>query len=87
MQWKTNLPRAIVYDGMIWSVDVVASERADGTWEGHLAFRAGSRSVSTGEETSQPNRKALEYWATGLEPIYLEGALQRALDLERRRTA
>jgi hypothetical protein len=30
------------------------------------------------KETSQPNRDAIEYWALGLEPIYLEGALARA---------
>ncbi len=34
--------------------------------------------LTTDRETSQPNRKALEYWADGLEPIYLEGALARA---------
>ena len=30
-------------------------------------------------ETTQPNRTDTLYWATGLTPIYLEGALQRAL--------
>jgi hypothetical protein len=34
--------------------------------------------LSTGQETSQPDLKALEYWAGGLEPIYLAGALERA---------
>ena len=34
--------------------------------------------LRTDQETSQPNRSALEYWADGLEPIYLEGALARA---------
>ena len=33
---------------------------------------------ATGRETSQPNRLAVQYWATGLEPIYFEGALARA---------
>jgi hypothetical protein len=32
----------------------------------------------TDHETSQPNRIAIEYWAGGLEPIYLESALARA---------
>jgi hypothetical protein len=32
----------------------------------------------TEQETSQPNRTAIEYWALGLEPIYLEGAFARA---------
>jgi hypothetical protein len=34
--------------------------------------------LHTDRETSQPNRAALEYWADGLEPVYLEGALARA---------
>jgi hypothetical protein len=29
-------------------------------------------------ETTQPDRAALEYWASGIEPIYLDGALARA---------
>ena len=36
------------------------------------------RPLRTGQETSQPNRWALDYWAGGLEPVYLEGALTRA---------
>jgi hypothetical protein len=32
----------------------------------------------TEQETSQPNRTALEYWADGLEPVYLDGAFARA---------
>lgn len=35
--------------------------------------------LRTGQETSQPNRSALEYWATGLETIYLDGAFKRAV--------
>ena len=34
----------------------------------------------TDRETTQPNLRALEYWATGLTPAYLEGALDRALE-------
>lgn len=33
----------------------------------------------TRRETTQPSRDALRYWATGLEPTYLQGALERAL--------
>jgi hypothetical protein len=40
---------------------------------------AGGPAIVTGRETTQPNRTDTEYWATGLTPIYLEGALQRAL--------
>ena len=54
-------------------------ERAGGTWEGWLEFRTASGEVRrTERETTQPNREALRYWASGLEPIYLDGAFSRA---------
>jgi hypothetical protein len=56
-------------------------ERADGTWMGWLEFHPTDASqpvLQTDQETSQPNRVAIEYWATGLEPIYFEGAFARA---------
>jgi hypothetical protein len=67
--------------GRTYAARVYARERADGTWEGWLEFHPidGRKSVlRTGQETSQPNRTAIEYWASGLEPTYLEGALARA---------
>ncbi len=83
-QWTMNLPQTLQRDGRSYRVAVAGSERSDGTWEGRLQFSDGERQVTTGQETSQPNREALEYWATGLEEIYLEGALQRAIDNTRR---
>jgi hypothetical protein len=56
-------------------------ERLDGTWIGWLEFRPtdpDKPTLRTDQETSQPNRTAVEYWATGLEPVYFEGAFQRA---------
>ncbi len=54
-------------------------ERPDGTWEGWLVFRSAAGEVRrTERETSQPNRDALRYWASGLEPIYLDGAFARS---------
>jgi hypothetical protein len=54
-------------------------ERADGTWEGWLEFRSASGEARrTARETTQPNRDALRYWASGLEPLYLDGAFSRA---------
>ncbi len=48
-------------------------------WLGWIAFTADDgETVETGTETSQPDRMALEYWTTGIEPIYLDGALARA---------
>ncbi|HJU55338.1 MAG TPA: hypothetical protein VJ715_12225 [Pyrinomonadaceae bacterium] len=68
-------------DGTTYIVRSYAEERADGTWTGWLEFHptdAGKPVLSTGQETSQPSRVTVEYWATGLELVYLEGALARA---------
>ena len=56
-------------------------ECPDGHWEGWLEFVPldGGVVVPSARETTQPNRVDTEYWATGLTPIYLEGALRRAL--------
>jgi hypothetical protein len=54
----------------------------DGLWHGWLEFSADSgRVLRTGQETEQSTRDALVYWATGLEPTYLEGAFQRAQEV------
>jgi hypothetical protein len=53
----------------------------DTRWHGWVEFTPidGRPPIESGRETTQPNRKDAEYWATGLTPVYLEGALQRAL--------
>jgi hypothetical protein len=69
-------------DGTAYCARTYADSRADGTWSGWIEFvpADGHGAVlSTEQETSQPDRKAVEYWAGGLEPVYLEGALRRAL--------
>ncbi len=51
----------------------------DGMWEGWLEFSpAEGPTLVTGVESRQPERTHLAYWATGLTPVYLEGALVRA---------
>lgn len=78
-RWSTDLPQSVKRNGTTYRVRVIGTQRSDGTWEGHLEFRDGkSAPMVTDEETSQPDRDALEYWTTGLEPVYLEGALDRA---------
>jgi len=67
--------------GRLYDVLVYGEERADGTWEGWLEFAprtSGLPAKRTGRETTQPDRDALEHWATGLEPLYLDGAFNRA---------
>jgi amphi-Trp domain-containing protein len=73
--------RVLDTGGRSYDVLVYGEGRADGTWEGWLEFApltAGLPARRTGRETTQPDRAALEYWAAGLEPLYLAGAFERA---------
>jgi len=73
--------RVIGSNGVEYVVKSYGEERADGTWTGWLEFHPSDSTgpvLRTGQETSQPNRMTTEYWATGLEPVYFEGALVRA---------
>jgi len=68
-------------DDTTYTVRSYGEERADGTWTGWIEFQPddlNKPTLLTGQETSQPNRVAVEYWATGLEPVYFEGAFERA---------
>ena len=67
--------------GNVYEVLIYGEPRLDGTWEAWLEFiplNPGLASLRTERETTQPDLSALEYWATGLEPMYLAGAFQRA---------
>jgi hypothetical protein len=73
--------KVVAPDGTTYAVLSYGEERADGTWTGWLEFEptdATLPTLVTGQETSQPNRTSIEYWATGLEPVYFEGAFERA---------
>jgi hypothetical protein len=68
-------------DGTTYIVPVYAQERTDGTWAGWIEFHPIDERqpvLRTGQETSQPNRTALGYWALGLETVYFDGAFARA---------
>jgi hypothetical protein len=54
------------------------AEKRGHLWIGWLEFKSPNATLKTGEETSQPTKGAVVYWATGLEPVFLEGALKRA---------
>jgi hypothetical protein len=60
---------------------VVGRQAEDGMWEGWLEFvpiDGKAETLLTSVESRQPERSHLVYWATGLTPIYAEGALKRA---------
>jgi hypothetical protein len=74
-------PHPIWLCGRQFRVQVSGEQRKDRTWAGFVELtdmKSGSR-FQTEQETSQPSRDALVYWATGLEHVYIEGALIRAI--------
>jgi hypothetical protein len=73
---------AVTAEGTRWRAIAFGVETPIGQWEGWLEFTPVGGEIpiiATGRETTQPNRTDLDYWATGLSSVYLEGALQRAI--------
>ena len=68
--------------GDVYAVRACGRPTAAGTWEAWLEFAPadGSQAIRSGRETTQPNRDDAAHWATGLTMVYLEGALERALN-------
>ena len=67
--------------GNLYDVYIYGEPRLDGSWQGWLEFvplNSSLPSRRTGRETTQPDVSALQYWATGLERLYLAGAFERA---------
>ena len=65
--------------GEEYTVHAYGEARGDGNWEGWIVFHSALGAVRrTNRETTQPNREALRYWASGLEPLYFDGAFARA---------
>jgi len=69
-------------DGTAYAARACGAQMADGLWHGWLEFEPvdDGEPIRSQRETTQPNRTDTEYWASGLTPVYLEGALRRALD-------
>ena len=68
-------------DGHVYRARAFGTRREDGTWIGWIEFspHGGGLVRRTLRETTQPSRAALRYWALGLDEVYLEGALERAV--------
>jgi len=69
-------------DGKSYTARACGAETTGGLWQGWIEFlpRDGGEPIRSARETTQPNRADTLYWATGLTPVYLEGALRRAID-------
>jgi hypothetical protein len=68
-------------DGRVFLARACGSEMNGGLWQGWVEFVPvhGGEPLRTTRATTQPNRQDTLYWATGLTPVYLDGALQRVL--------
>lgn len=68
-------------DGTRFLARACATQVSENSWHGWIEFTPvdGGAVVRSPRETTQPNRAGVLYWATGLTPVYLEGALHRAL--------
>jgi len=71
----------VSYEGVAYRARVHGAP-FDHQWEGWIEFipADGGPPLRTARETTQPNLTDTEYWAAGLTPVYLDGALVRALE-------
>jgi hypothetical protein len=70
-------------DGSRWAARACGRRGAINMWEGWIEFvplDLDQKPIRSTRETTQPSREDLLYWATGLTPVYLRGALTRALE-------
>ena len=76
-------------DGKNYTARACGSEMPDGRWQGWIEFLplGNGEPLRSSRETTQPNRRDTEYWASGLTYVYLEGSLHRALKPLTRPTA
>jgi hypothetical protein len=78
-----QFPTALIgSDGIEYLARACGAPAPGGTWHGWIEFvpTGAGRPIRTPRETTQPNRVDTEYWAGGLTAVYLEGALDRALN-------
>jgi hypothetical protein len=72
-------------DGRTWVAQAWADKLPAGRWMGWIAFlpHDGGEPAWTDAETTQAHLAWIGYWACGIQPLYLEGALSRALERPR----
>ncbi|HXG01857.1 MAG TPA: hypothetical protein VNO23_00380 [Candidatus Binatia bacterium] len=79
-----SLPPLVTAEGTVYRPRICGRRRPDdGLWEGWIEFEpagGGLPVLRTPRETTQPKLSDLQYWAGGLTAVYLEGALERAIE-------
>jgi hypothetical protein len=70
-------------DDNAYVAQVWAHERDDARWEAWIVFVpiATGQARRTDRDTTQGTRAAVEYWASGVTSIYLQGAFARSRPL------
>jgi hypothetical protein len=70
-------------DDTAFVAQIWGREMSDGRWEAWIVFVPIARGQMrrTERDTTQATRAALEYWASGVTSIYLQGALGRSRPL------
>jgi hypothetical protein len=73
----------ISHAGRVFRPRAYAEPQSDGRWAGWLVFFPVDRgtAIASDRETTQSTSAALVEWAESLSPVYLEGALDRAVNL------
>lgn len=74
-------PKGTAFAGRRYRARICARPAPDQLWSAYIEFvplGGGGGPLRTADETTQPDLRAVEYWASGLEPIYLDGAFARA---------
>lgn len=73
----------VQYGDRTYRPRVYGEPQPDGSWGGWIVFfpLGGSPAIATDRETTQSTLESLSVWAAGLSPVYLDGALVRALEL------
>jgi len=77
----TSFAEPVRDDAGSYYARAVGRAAPDHMWEGWIEFvpaDGGGGVLVSPIESRQPERLHLAYWATGLTPVYLEGALRRA---------
>jgi hypothetical protein len=74
-------PEPVEAGSVTYMARACGAPASDNLWHGWIEFTPddGGPVLRSSRETTQPNREDAIYWATGLTPVYLEGALQRTL--------
>ena len=81
-QLNREIESHIHVQGDDYRVTLLGHARADGIWEGRVAFKPltfGGDVIETPVETTQPDERALIRWAEGLSNTFFDGAFRRAL--------